>query len=210
MLDKDALWVTVMELAAIAVAPVHRTFAKFVEFEDLRQSACEYAVKREKKVREYLDREDRAERRQGETALITMLRRHSERIARREKAIKSGYSVEDEYFYRPAMMEDLIKVWASGDVYLASQVFDPVDMGQNRKNKIVSEGNDLIALLADVDAAMQSLDPRTRGILTLRYADEVTLQGIADKWGITPQRVDQIAHRGIRKMIDFLGGRTPY
>lgn len=210
MVDKEAFWPDVLELAATAAQPVARSFAKFIEFEDLRQAACEYAVKRQDKVREYLDREDKAERRQGETALITMLRRHCERVARREKASKSGYNVEDEYFYRPAMVEDLIKVWASGDADLAGQVFDAADMGQKRRTKVASEGNDILALLADVDAAMNTLDPRTRGVLYLRYADERTLQAIADEWGITPQRVDQIAHRGIRKMIEYLGGRSPY
>jgi len=204
------LWLDVTELAAVAAAPVHRTFSKYIDFDDLKQSACEFAVRRKRKVIEYLDREDKQERRQGETALITMLRRHCERVARKEKADAIGYRIEDEYFYRPAMVENLIKVWGSGDIDSAGQVFDPADMGQKRKTKVASEGNDLLAMIADIDAAMKSLDPRTYGILYLRLVDEMKLAEIAKEWEITPQRVDQIAHRGIRKVIEYLGGGSPY
>lgn len=206
----DAFWLEVTELAAVAAAPVHRNFRTFIEFDDLKQSACEFAVKKKRKVIEYLDREDKDERRQGETALITMLRRHCDRVARKEKAIALGYQPEDEYFYRPAVIENLIKVWGSGDFDLASQVFDPADMGQKRKTKVASEGNDLLAMMADIDAAMKSLDPRTYGVLYLRLVDEMKLADIAKEWEVSPQRVDQIVHRGVRKIIEFLGGYTPY
>lgn len=208
--NDDAFWMEVTELAAVAAAPVHRTFNKYIDFDDLKQSACEYAVRRKRKVKEYLDREDKQERRQGETALITMLRRHCERVARKEKAHAIGYRIEDEYFYRPAVVENLIKVWGSGDTDLAGQVFDSADMGQKRRTKVASEGNDLLAMIADIEAAMKSLDPRTYGILYLRLVDGMTLADIAKEWEVSPQRVDQIAQRGIRKVIEYLGGGSPY
>lgn len=211
MLDRDdALWLEVTELAAVAAAPVHRNFNKFIEFDDLKQSACEFAVKKKAKVAEYLNREDKDERRQGETALIVMLRRHCERVARKEKASRAGYNIEDEYFYRPAVVENLIKVWGSGDTDLAGQVFDPADMGQKRRTKVASEGNDLLAMIADIDAAMKSLDPRSYGVVYLRLVDEMKLVEIAKEWEVSPQRVDQIFHRGIRKIIEYLGGNSPY
>lgn len=206
----DAFWMQVTEFAAVAAAPVHRNFNKFIDFDDLKQSACEFAVKKKHKVVEYLDREDRQERKQGEAALIKMLRRHCDRVARKEKAERTGYRPEDEYFYRPAMVENLVKVWGSGEYESAGQVFDPAEMGQKRKRKVASEGNDLLAMMADIDAAMRSLDSRTYGVLYLRLVDEMKLVEIAKEWEISPQRVDQIVQRGIRKIIEFLGGYTPY
>jgi RNA polymerase sigma factor (sigma-70 family) len=206
----DAFWMEVTEFAAVAAAPVHRNFNKFIDFDDLKQSACEFAVKKKSKIIEYLDREDKQERRQGEAALIKMLRRHCDRVARKEKAARLGYQPEDEYFYRPVMVENLIKVWGSGDFDLVGQVFDPAEMGQKRKIKVASEGNDLLAMMADIDAAMKSLDSRTYGVLYLRLVDEMKLVEIAKEWEISPQRVDQIVQRGIRKIIEYLGGHTPY
>ena len=65
-------------------------------------------------------------------------------------------------------------------------------------------------MMADIDAAMRSLDSRTYGVLYLRLVDEMKLVEIAKEWEISPQRVDQIVQRGIRKIIEFLGGYTPY
>lgn len=208
MYDDDT-WQTVVELAAIAARPVHQKFSRFVEFEDLKQSACEYAVRRKDKVSEYLDRDEPGEVRQGEAAMITFLRRHCERIARKEKATVLGYRVQDEYFYRPALLEALIKVWGSGDVDSAGQVLDPSEMGGRRK-KLASEGNDLLAMIADVDAAMSTLDARTYGIVSLRFVNEATLQDIGEQWGISAQRVDQLIDRGLRQLVKTLGGRSPY
>ena len=120
-----------------------------------------------------------------------------------------GYRVEDEYFYKPQLLESLIKVWGSGDVDSAGQVLDPADMGGRRK-KLASEGNELLAMIADVDSAMSRLDARTYGIITLRFVNEATLQDIGEQWGISAQRVDQLIDRGMRQLIRFLGGRSPY
>ena len=215
----DTVWEDVLELAAIAARPVARQFGKFVEFADLKQSACEYAYRREDKVLEYLythDEEHNAplrrtgeDRRQGDQAMITFLRRHCQRAARREKALRSGYHIEDEYFYRPMMVENLIKVWGSGDYDIAGQVFDPSEMGGKRM-KVASEGNNLLAMIADVDAAMKAIDDRDRSILVDRFIHERTLQEIADEMGVSVQRVDQLSDRGIRKVIEYLGGWNPY
>jgi RNA polymerase sigma factor (sigma-70 family) len=89
-------------------------------------------------------------------------------------------------------------------------VFDPADMGQKRRTKVASEGNDLLAMIADIDAAMRSLDPRSYGVVYLRIVDEMKLAEIAKEWEVSPQRVDQIFHRAIRKVIEYLGGNSPY
>lgn len=212
------VWDDVVELAAIAARPVSRRFRRWVEFDDLKQSASEYAFKRQDKVQEYLFEEqdgtlvrraDRDTKRQGETALITFLRRHCERIARKEKAERTGYQIEDEYYYRPALVENLIKVWGSGDYDLAGQVLDQQDMG-GRKTRLVSEGNNLVAMIADVDAAMKKIDDRTRMVLVERFVHDAPLHAIADMLEVSVQRVDQLADRGIRHVIEELGGGNPY
>ena len=215
----DSVWHDVVELAAIAARPIARDFRKWVEFDDLKQSASEYALRRKDKVEEYLferdeggalvRRRDRGLARAGETALITFLRRHCERIARKEKAERTGYQIEDEYFYRPVMVENLIKVWGSGDYDIAGQVLDQAEMG-GRRSRVASEGNNLLAMLADVDAAMKGLDDRSRFLLVERFVHDTKLQDLADMVGVSAQRVDQLVDKAVVKVIEFLGGVNPY
>lgn len=215
----EQLWLDLMELAAIASRPVARDYRKWVEFEDLKQSACEYAQRRPDKVLEYMfdyDEESKTHtrregetRRPGESAMITFLRRHVERIARREKASRLGYQTEDEYFYRTSTVESLIKVWGSGDYDLAGQVFDQTEMG-GRKTNLISEGNNLLAMIADIDAAIKRVDDRTRQVLVERYVYDSTLKDIATQLDVSPQRVEQLSARGLRRVVEELGGPNPW
>jgi RNA polymerase sigma factor (sigma-70 family) len=208
--NSDPIWGDVMDLAAIAARPVARRFHPYLEFEDLKQIGIEHALRRQDKVQEYLAREDPDERKQGERAFTTFLSRHMERKARAEKAKVCGYRPEDEYFYRPTMVEALIKVWSSGDYEQAGQVFDPADLGLKRRSKVASEGNDFLAMMADVDAALMRLDQRTRDMLEERFAAERTFAAIGETWDISAQRAEQIISRGVRRMVEHLGGRNPY
>jgi RNA polymerase sigma factor (sigma-70 family) len=213
----DPIWEEVVELAAVAAGQALRHFRGFLEFDDLKQVASEYAFRRQDKVREYLFEEftdgewvrryaDRARMRQGETALITIMRRQCVIAARKEKAKRLGYMVEDEFFYQPDLVENLIKVWASGDYELAGQVFDQTDMGGKRTSKPANEGNNLLAMIADVGNAMRRLELRDYSVLMFRYCEGQTLQQIADFMDISPQRVEQISQRATRKVIQILGG----
>lgn len=205
----DPIWIDVIECASIAARPVARQFQGFIEAEDLRQVASEWAAKRPEKIEQYLVRDTVDERKQGEAALIKAMRRVCEKHARKEKAERSGYRPEDEYFYRPVVIEKIIEVIFHGGIDMAGQVFDPADMGGKRKTKPMSEGGDILAMVADVEAALKQLDIRTYSVLVARYGDGVTLVDIGRDHGISPQRVEQIARRGMRKVIEILGGKNP-
>ena len=134
------------------------------------------------------------------------MRRQCVVVARREKAKRLGYKVEDEFFYEPVLVENLIKVWASGDYELAGQIFDQTDMGGKRASKPANEGNNILAMVADVGNAMRRLDLRDYSVLMFRFCEGQTLQQIAEFMDISPQRVEQISQRSVRKVIQILGG----
>lgn len=205
----DPIWIDVIELAAVAARPVSRKFTGWVEDDDLRQVASEWCARRPQKIHEYLVRDTPEERKRGEAALIKTLRRVCEKHARKEKAERSGYRPEDEYFYQEAVVEKIIEVIYHGGIDMAGQVFDPTDMGGKRKTKPKSEGGDMLAMVADVEAALKQLDIRSYAILVARYGDGVTLSDIGRDHGISPQRVEQLSRRGMRKLIDILGGKHP-
>jgi RNA polymerase sigma factor (sigma-70 family) len=107
------------------------------------------------------------------------------------------------------MIETLIKVLGSEDAQLTNQVMDP-DIHGGRAKKQASEGNNLLAMLSDVDRAMKKLDLRTHSILNSKYSSDLSLAEIAKEWDISPQRVEQIINKGLRDITEYLGGATPY
>lgn len=154
-------------------------------------------------------REDVVERKQGYKAFTTFIRRAGERYARKEKARALGYELGDEYFYRLVMIETLIKVLGSEDAQLTNQVMDP-DVHGVKAKKQPNEGNNLLAMLADVSRVMKKLDKRTQIILDSKYSKDAPLAEIAKEWDISPQRVEQIINKGLRDITEYLGGATPY
>lgn len=209
-LDKDhPIWQNVNEITSSIAWAISKRYHRFVELEDVKQAMNEYAWKRKDKVSEYLMREDEVERKMGYKAFTTFIRRAGERYARKEKARSLGYELGDEYFYRLVMIETLIKVLGSEDAQLTNQVMDPDIHGVKAKRQ-ASEGNNLLAMLADVDRVMKKLDNRTRTILNSKYSRDESLAEIAKQWEISPQRVEQIINKGLRDITEYLGGATPY
>lgn len=205
----DPIWQQVNEITATVAWNISKKYHRFVELDDIKQAMNEYAWKRKDKVSEYLMRENEDERRMGYKAFTTFIRRAGERYARKEKARALGYELGDEYFYRMAMIETLIKVLGSEDAHMANQVMDP-DVHGVKAKKQPNEGNNLLAMLADVDRAMKKLDLRTHQILKTKYASDASLAEIAKEWDISPQRVEQIINKGLRDITEYLGGATPY
>jgi RNA polymerase sigma factor (sigma-70 family) len=107
------------------------------------------------------------------------------------------------------MIETLIKVIGSEDAHMTNQVLDPEVHGVKAKRQ-ASEGNNLLAMLADVDRAMKKLDKRSQSILNSKYSRDESLAEIAKQWEISPQRVEQIINKGLRDITEYLGGVTPY
>jgi len=209
-LNRDhPIWDEVNEINISIAWGLSKRYHRFVELADIRQAMNEYAWKRRDKVAQYLIREDPIEIKQGYKAFSTFMRRAGERYARKEKARTLGYELGDEYFYRLDLIENLIKVAGTDESYLANQVFDP-DVHGVKAKKPANEGNNLAAMIADVDRAMKKLDPRMQGILTSRFVNDMPLVDIAEAWDISPQRVEQLVIKGIKDIADKLGGVTPY
>jgi len=205
----DPIWQQVNEITTVVAWNISKKYHRFVELDDIKQAMNEYAWKRKDKVAEYLIRDDAVEKKMGYKAFTTFIRRAGERYARKQKSKALGYELGDEYFYRLAMIETLIKVLGSEDAQVANQVMDPDVHGVKAKRQ-ASEGNNLLAMLADVDRAMKKLDLRTYSILKCKYNCDASLAEIAKEWDISPQRVEQIINKGLREISEYLGGVTPY
>ena len=202
-------WQTIIELAAIATKPVARSFHKFTTAEELQQVCYEAALEHADKMKSFLDREDEGNIKQGERFAIRLMRKHANIYARKEKAHRLGYEVEDEYFYQVQLIESLLPIAVSGDYDMASQVLDPAELGGKRKKSLPNEGNNILALVADIQLALDSLEDREEDIVVAKVVNGETSESIAERWGVSRQRVDALNRRGIEKMAEYLGGGDP-
>jgi DNA-directed RNA polymerase specialized sigma subunit len=205
----DPIWNEVFEHASVAASRAYRRFGRWASHDDLRSAALEYAWRRSDLVASFLHREDEADRRRGASGLIKTLERAAERYARKEKAAACGYKTEDEYFYTEQLAENLILVYCRSDADSAGQVFDPAELGAKRKTKPANEGGDMIAMIADIGDALAKVDDRTRGVLVGRIGYGLTVEQLAASWDVSHQRITQIYQRGLRQVVDLLGGLRP-
>lgn len=186
-----------------------RKYRAFIEQGDLQQECWLWCLRRQDKVQEYLDREDEVERRRGEAALRLTLERRCERSARKEKAAVLGYKHSDEYFYSPAQVRDLLDFYYQGD-WSARLVQegneDPVRSGSDP-----AEGHNVLALMADLDAALRSLPPTWEELLVEMHVEPRTVaEVIAEREGVSPRTVRRREERTIQSIVEFLGGPDPW
>jgi RNA polymerase sigma factor (sigma-70 family) len=204
---EDEVWKDAMSIANIAVRGVANRYRAFVERDDLVQHVMEWSVRRPDKVSEYLNRDDTVERKQGISALSILYRRMAERYARKEKASKLGYEVSDEFFYTPELVEKILEIRDMG-YEAAGQVLSLED-GSRRKSSLPNEGGNILAMVSDVEHALALIDGRLAEVLEERFGKGSTLQQIADEWGLSHQRIDQLSRDAMRKLIEQLGGEQP-
>ena len=79
-----------------------------------------------------------------------------------------------------------------------------------KRKKLDSEGNDLLAMMCDVERALSVLDGNQLDLLMQIHVDNVHVIDLAEQDGVTRQAVENRVNRALDKMITFLGGEYPY
>lgn len=182
-----------------------RKYHRWVEARDISQEMWVWALKHPKRVLPYIDREDEKELKSGLKALGKALYREGDKYCRKEKAALSGYKVTDEYFYTKQLVEELIRADANGGKMLENAVDVRV-----KRTKSAAEGNDVAAMIADIKSALRTLDPDTETMVSLQVVEGWSSAKIGQVHGISRQAVDQRIERAFEKMIDALGGKSPW
>jgi DNA-directed RNA polymerase specialized sigma24 family protein len=142
--------------------------------------------------------------------LMARFRRHIEKYSRKEKSAKLGYSTGDEFFYDTITLASLLPVALQFESQ-GAVLIDRVDDGTPRKPPVPSEGGNVLAMVIDIRSAFELLDEEQQLILTSRYgASPMILSDIATEMGYSDSTVDRKIQKALRKMIDHLGGPTPW
>lgn len=182
-----------------------REYRHYTPASDIAQEMWVWVLKHPEKVGEWLSRDDKADKARGTKALNKTLMRLGSVYCRKEKATISGYHPADEYFYTRTLVSALLEALWNGGQFVSNVIDD-----MPRKKKLDSEGNDLLAMFADMEAALQVLEPEQIGLLMRVHVDGETISDIADKDEVTRQAVEGRVNRALDRMIKELGGEYPY
>lgn len=196
---------TLRPIVANVAHALARKYNRFMEAADIAQELWLWCLTRPSKVTMYLDREEPGERRAGAKAVQKSLYRAGDRLCRKEKAARSGYRVSDEFFYSKALIEALL-IAKYNDGKLMERGVDT----NVRVSKSLAEGGDVQAMIVDLEIALDGLSDDTRDMLVEHVVRGVSTTDLAEQLGVSRQAVDQRMTRAMDKMVDSLGGPSPY
>ena len=191
----------VVQVIALATRQLTRRFP-MLEARDIKQSLYEFATKKHDKLVEYLQSEDQ---RAGFTMAISSVSRHGERYCRKEKAALLGYRASDEFFYDRTLVMEMVRAITLGTTQRAVS-----DEQERRAPRSLAEGNNMGAMMADVQSALDALPDDERALVVLLSSDEATPSEIGVTQGVSRQVVEKRLERAVKKMVTYLGGSTPW
>ena len=195
-------------LSHVIAGPSHnlaRKYRNFMEMVDIRQELWLWCVRHPGETRELLDTEEE-EKKSAQTLFRRGLYLYGDKICRREKAKQSGYRPSDEFMYTRQLLELLMEAKFND----AEPVFAATDE-RVKRNASVAEGGNVVAMMADLNRALASLDEPRRNLITLACGAGMPTRDLAAQLGVTRQAIEARVDRIITKMIDVLGGPvSPY
>lgn len=176
------------------------------------QEAWAFTLSRADQFNELLSEESEIQRKWNEKKIGWQIRRTLERYARKEKAAKSGYQVNDEAYYDTVTIAQLlpfvIKSIILNSALEQSQIL--VNDGTPKRPSAPAEGGNLLAMLVDIKKAYEKLNEEEKQILLLRYYNNVTLQHIAEYLECATSTADRRVTNALRALQNNLGGDSPY
>jgi RNA polymerase sigma factor (sigma-70 family) len=196
----------VFDVSRTVAYSISRNFKGYVEVDDLRQELLEWCLKRQDKVREWLNVEDKNEYKIGIRRLSKTLNRRADKYCRKEKAKKLGYIPTDEYFYSTGLVEQLLPYAFKGEIPTKDPAAEFVSNGGGDP----ATGGGFLATMYDIRIAIGKLNPGEYGILRMRYEDGLKLEQIAEYLDVSDSTVSRKIAIAIRKVIKELGGESPW
>lgn len=202
----DNLILEASEIAANVARQIHPRYAVYFDQADIRQELMIWALRKEKRVAEWLDHEqNNADRKAGIRQLAKAMQREADKYCRSRKAKAVGYETRDEAFYNAGIIEELIAVMDDVDNQQAGM---QVRVSGGSSDPATS-GNFLVSVI-DVRNAMEKLDPNDSLILEMRYQEGLTLTQIGDALGLSDTTIHRRCNAALRRIIKLLGGESPY
>lgn len=137
--------------------------------------------------------------------LDKVVRAYLEQVARDEKAKALGYAPSDEQFYTPMVVAKLLPIALELEDALQPS-YDP-----EADHRGGGDYGEFVASLLDVRRAWINSAFRNSemAILKRRFVEDQDWTFIAATLGMEMEEVQKQATRGLRRMVNFLGGTDP-
>ena len=202
----------VYELASSVASTIYRRYNQYIERDDIKQECLTWALTRSQYLIEQLSEPDTDKRKHNEQKIAWQMRRIAERYVRKEKAVKSGYFINDEAYYERITVGQLLPfVIASVQNNTVIEVAQHmVQDGQPKGKSSPAEGGNLLAMLIDIKKAYLFLEVGEQVLLRLRHFDSFTLKQIAGQLECAVSTADRRCSTALRNLIDELGGVSPF
>jgi RNA polymerase sigma factor (sigma-70 family) len=202
----------VYELAPSVAYAIHRRYKHWVERDDVTQECIAWAITRSAYITDQMNVEDPQQLEHNQRRIAWQMKRAVERYARKEKANKSGYQINDEVYYQTFTLGQLLPFVIASviDGTVLEQMQEMINDGQPRGSSSPAEGGNLLASLIDIKKCFLKLDQKDQTVLRMRHYDNATLQQIAQYLECAVSTADRRCTNSLRRLQDELGGETPF
>jgi hypothetical protein len=190
-----------LEVLARAAESVAYKYDDYVSFETMYQEAWLYRIRHTTLVGSFLNREEGPDMR----GLEKVIRSYLETLARQERALVCGFHVDDECYYTPKVLAELLPICL--DIEAALLPSAPSDDAPGRGSNPHGQG-DFVTSLLDVREAWTTTAFRgdEMGLIKARYVDDMSWEFIAATHGVDVEEVQRRTSIGLRRMSERLGG----
>lgn len=197
-------------LSYSAARSVARQFHPHTTAEDLHQEGILYLLERRHRIEQELaEAEDADKLRQVENRILLRARRHMERHARREKAVRCGYKPADEFFYDLGMLTEFMPAVILFD-QTSSIIVEQVNDGTPRRPAVPSEGNNMLAMIVDIKRIYDKLPTPDQVILEQYFGENMTYSQIGEAWSMSRSWSQKRIKDLLTAMLRQLGGESPW
>lgn len=144
----------------------------------------------------------------GQNKLRNACRQRCLSVLARERKRRSGLEKGDLFYYTPQMIREILPdVWNEQDWSSTTQDYS----SERRSPSRPSEGNNRLAMIADVRASFYGLSKKDQALLEDLYRDGgLDEEIVAAQLEVTPRTVRRRELRALDKMIERLGGDPPW
>jgi len=174
---------------------------RMLDVGDIRQELWVWFLEHPNKIKTWEKLDDK----QSIKLIARSLRNAAKDYCQKEKAKIVGYKVEDNYYYDKSILELLLPAVLRG--HSATPTLNDINFTSNKK--IVSEGNNWFAMIADVENAIKKMSDEQFEVIYCRFGDGVDNAKLAEELEISEDAARMRVNRAMNSLLNILGGSRP-
>lgn len=176
-----------------------------VERDDIEQELWLWFADHPAKTEEWMKLESQKD---SDKLFAKSLRNAAHDYCIKEKAHKTGYHVEDNFWYNKQFIKLMIPAVLSDDWTKFNNALSSI----GKSNKSLAESGDWMAFSADVKVAFEKLSEREQSLVFLFYGEQLDGDSLKEKTESDKSKKALMmeANRAVDKMVKNLGGTPPW